>query len=466
MQTKTRLDELNAQDLLTAYRQGELSPVEVVDDALARIERHNPRVNAYCHVDPDGARAAARASEARWRAGCPCGPLDGVPASIKDLTFARGMPTRKGSRTQVAEGPWQEDAPWSAAVRTAGAVLLGKTTTPEFGWKGVTDSPLQGITRNPWDTRLTSGGSSGGAAVAAALNLGVLHQGSDAGGSIRIPCAFTGTFGIKPTFGYIPQWPSSAMTLLSHLGPVTRSVADARLLLEVVAQPDRRDGLATAPRERPWSTHAPDLSGLRIAFSRTLGYVKVDADIARVVEDAVRVLADLGARVEEIDPGFTDPLETFNTLWFAGAARLVSQLDAAQRALLDPGLARIADAGQRITLPVYQAALEQRAALIAQLNAFHHDYDALVTPMLPLSAFAAGHDVPPQGPYQQWMEWTPFSYPFNLTQQPAASVPCGFTAAGLPVGLQVVAGRYQDQVVMDICERFQHARPMPYPTLE
>ncbi|VVN65336.1 amidase [Pseudomonas fluorescens] len=451
--------EMSGVELLARYRDKSLSPVEVTEDALGRIERFNPQVNAYCHVDPQGALAAARASEQRWLKGQPCGALDGLPASIKDLTLTRGMPTRKGSRSTSAQGPWEVDAPFTAFMREAGAVLLGKTTTPEFGWKGVTDNPLYGITRNPWDTRMTAGGSSGGAAAAAALNLGVLHQGSDAGGSIRIPCAFTGTFGIKPTFGYVPQWPASAMTILSHLGPMTRTVEDAVLMLQTVARPDARDGLIGAPRSTPWLREGADLKGLRIAYSPDFGHVQVDPQVALLVAQAVQGLAQLGAEVEQIDPGFSDPLEMFNTLWFAGAARLAGQLSNAQRELLDPGLLRIAELGERISLSDYTSALEARAALVARMSAFHLRYDVLVSPMLPITAFEAGHNVPPGSPFGEWMEWTPFSYPFNLTQQPAASVPCGVAPNGLPVGLQVVAARYADDQVLRVCQAY--ARHFP-----
>ncbi|MGY2291196.1 amidase [Pseudomonas sp. SDO528_S397] len=453
------LGELSAVELLARFRDKTLSPVEVTEDALQRIERYNPVVNAYCHVDPEGALNAARASEQRWFKGQPCGALDGVPSSIKDLTLTRGMPTRKGSRTSSAEGPWDVDAPFSAFMRKAGAVLLGKTTTPEFGWKGVTDNPLYGITRNPWDIRTTAGGSSGGAGAAAALNLGVLHQGSDAGGSIRIPCAFTGTFGIKPTFGYVPQWPSSAMTILSHLGPMTRTVDDAVLMLHTIAQPDARDGLIGAPRTTPWLAPGADLKGLRIAYSPDFGYVDVDPQVARVVAQAVEGLVQLGAHVEHIDPGFSDPLEVFSILWSAGAARLTQGFDSAQRALLDPGLLRIAEQGERLSLADYTAALEARAALVARMAAFHEHYDVLVSPMMPITAFEAGHNVPPGSGMREWMEWTRFTYPFNLTQQPAASVPCGLAANGLPVGLQVVGARFADDQVLRVCHAYAKAFP-------
>jgi len=463
MSTTPDIGQMNAVELLARFRDKSLSPVEVTEDALLRIERFNPTVNAYCHVDPEGALQAARESEQRWLKGTPCGALDGVPASIKDLTLTQGMPTRKGSRTTSAQGPWEIDAPFSAFMRKAGAVLLGKTTTPEFGWKGVTDNPLYGITRNPWDTRQTAGGSSGGAAAAASLNLGVLHQGSDAGGSIRIPCAFTGTFGIKPTFGYVPQWPASSMTILSHLGPMTRTVEDSVLMLQTVAKPDARDGLIAAPRSTPWLQQSDDLKGLRIAYSPNFGYVDVDPGVARVVARAVARLVELGAHVEQIDPGFSDPLETFNTLWFAGAARLASQLDSAQRELMDPGLQRIATLGAQITLEQYSAALEARAALVAHMSAFHQRYDILISPMLPITAFAAGHNVPPDSSFTDWMQWTPFTYPFNLTQQPAASVPCGLADNGLPVGLHVVGARFADDQVLRVCRAYEQHFPESHP---
>ncbi|MBM3107950.1 amidase [Pseudomonas sp. V1] len=459
MNKKTAIGELTAVELLALYRSRDLSPVDVTEDVLARIAQHNPVVNAYSHIDEEGARIAARASEKRWQQGAPCGGLDGVPSSIKDLTLTRGMPTRKGSRTTNSEGPWDIDAPFSAFMRKAGAVLVGKTTTPEFGWKGVTDNPLYGITRNPWNTSLTAGGSSGGAAAAAALNLGVLHQGSDAGGSIRIPCAFTGTFGIKPTFGYVPQWPASAMTILSHLGPMTRTVEDAVLMLDCVAHPDPRDGLAGAARQAAWLSPGESLKGMRIAYSANFGYVNVDPQIQALVGQAVEGLAQLGAQVEAVDPGFSDPVEIFNTLWFAGAARLMGQLSAEQCALVDPGLLQIAGLGAGISLSEYTEAMEARAALVAQMNAFHQRYDVLVTPTLPLTAFEAGYNVPPASGFKQWMDWTPFSYPFNLTQQPAASVPCGFTSAGLPVGLQVVAARFADEKVLKVCQVFERHFP-------
>lgn len=444
----TSLSELTAHDSLSLFQSGKLSPVELVKDCLNRIEKHNPKLNAFCYVDAEGALNEARASEERWRKGHTKGPLDGIPSTIKDLTLTRGMPTRKGSASSDPDGPWDVDAPITARMKEAGAIILGKTTSPEFGWKGVTDNPLHGVTRNPWDPTLTAGGSSGGAGVAAALNLGMLHQGSDAGGSIRIPASFTGTFGFKPTFGLVPQWPPSAMTTLSHLGPMTRSVTDAQLMMEVITGQDTRDGYS-GPTYAPGRNRTPDnLKGWRIAFSPNLGYVEVAKDIAAVVEKSVEQLRALGAEVVEIDPGFSDPLGIFETLWFAGAGRLLSELTASQKLVLDPGFLEIAEVGQSITLEQYLEAQEQRYNLTAKMAAFHKEFDLLITPTLPIGPFAVGQNVPSSGNYKKWTDWTPFCYPFNLTQQPAASLPCGLDERGLPVGLHLVAARYQDHSVL------------------
>ncbi|GED43192.1 amidase [Cobetia marina] len=465
--TPTQLSELTAIDALALFRRGELSPVELTRDCLERIDTLNPKINAFVHIAHDGAMQAAKDAETRWMKGTPCGPLDGIPTTLKDLTLSRGMPTRYGSATTSPDGGSDVDAPVAASLRKAGAVFLGKTASPEYGWKGVTDNPLHGVTRNPWNTALTSGGSSGGAGAAAALNLGMLHQGSDAGGSIRIPCSFTGTFGLKPTFGWIPQWPTSAMSTLSHLGPMTRTASDSLLMLESMAQPDSRDGLLGNPDSLRMDTRAPvSLQGWKIAYSPTLGYVEVAPDIRKRVDNAVAQLSRLGAEVIEIDPGFSCPLETFNTLWFAGATQVVEKMTDSQRDQMDPGLLDIAARGSNISLSQYLAARRERTALCAHMQSFHEQWDLLITPTLPISPFTAGHNVPPEGKYHDWMEWTPFSYPFNLTQQPAASLPCGLDDQGLPVGLHIVGGKFQDMKVMHAARLLEEMLPeLVYPKL-
>ena len=458
------LCSLTGIELLEKYRAREISPVEATRAILERIERLDPVLNAYCLVDAGAALASARESEARWMKGSPLGPLDGVPVSIKDLILTRGWPTLRGSKTIDPKGPWDDDAPAVARLREAGAVLLGKTTTPEFGWKGVTDSPLTGVTRNPWNPEKTPGGSSGGAAAAVASGMGPLAVGTDGGGSIRIPCGFTGLFGIKPTFGRVPAWPPSPMGTVAHVGPIARSVADAALMLGVISQPDARDWLALPYDARDWREGLDEgVRGLRIAYSPDLGYAKVDREVAALVSKAVRTFEDLGAKIEERDPGFADPQQVFSHHWFPGAAYVVRRVPAKKRALMDKGLLDIARRGERITALEHFEAAQKRNELGLAMSRFHERYDLLLTPTLPLAAFDAGREAP--GGTKRWVNWTPFTFPFNLTQQPAASIPCGLTKAGLPVGLQIVGPKYADARVLRAARAFERTHPIAMPDL-
>jgi aspartyl-tRNA(Asn)/glutamyl-tRNA(Gln) amidotransferase subunit A len=465
MTDKTDPGEMTALELGELFRSRKLSPVEAAGAALERIVRFNAEVNAYCFVDEAGALAAARKSEARFAAGRPLGPVDGIPSSVKDLTYVAGMPTRKGSfAVDPAKNP-DADAPCTQRMREAGAVLLGKTATPEFGWKGVTDSPVSGITRNPWNPERTSGGSSGGAAVAAALNMGVLHQGSDAGGSIRIPAGFCGVFGMKPGFGRVPQWPPSAMTTLSHLGTLTRTVEDSAVMLNIVARDDARDFYRGGGFPEDWrATLGLPLKGLRIAYSRTLGYAAPSPDVLAAADGAAAAAAALGAGVEEADPGFPDPADAFNILWFAGAAAILDGIPEATREKMDPGLAAVAEAGKKISVTDYMKATAARFALAETMNVFHGKYDVLLTPTLPLTAFAAGRNRPEGDPNGNWVDWTPYTYPFNMTQQPAASLPCGFGADGLPVGIAIIAAKYEDLLVMRVARSLEQVLKPRFPS--
>ncbi|WP_234046952.1 amidase [Streptomyces adelaidensis] len=446
------LTGLSAVRLVEGYRGGEFSPVEVTRAALERAERVQPVVNAFVRIDAESALAQARESEGRWRRGEPAGAVDGVPVTVKDILLMRGGPTLKGSRTISVEGSWEEDAPSVARLREQGAVFLGKTTTPEFGWKGVTDSPLSGVTRNPYDLSRTAGGSSGGAAAAVALGAGPLALGTDGGGSVRIPAAFCGVFGLKPTYGRVALYPASAFGTLAHVGPLTRDAADAALMLDVIGGPDARDWSALGP---PPGSFVDALSegvrGLRIAYSASLGgQVAVQPAVAHAVRRAVEALAGLGAYVTEADPDFTDPVEAFHTLWFSGAARVTQRLGPRRLELLDPGLREVREAGAGLSALDYLAAVDVRMDLGRRMGVFHERYDLLVTPTLPVTAFEAGVEVPRGVGYRRWTGWTPFTYPFNLTQQPAASVPVGVDEGGLPVGLQVVGARHRDDLVLRV----------------
>jgi aspartyl-tRNA(Asn)/glutamyl-tRNA(Gln) amidotransferase subunit A len=449
--------DLTAVELLAGYRSGDLSPVEATQAALDRIDAHDAAVNAFCLRDDDVALATAKESAGRWLAGAPRGPLDGVPISIKDILLTADRPTLRGSFTIDPAGPWPDDAPPVARVRAAGAVIIGKTTTPEYGWKGVTDSPLTGATGNPWNPTRTSGGSSGGSAAAVALGMGPLSIGTDGGGSVRIPAGFTATTTIKPTYGRIPAWPASPYGGLSHLGPMTRTAADAALLLDVLSGFDDRDPWALATVADAEAAIGSAVSGKRIAVSPALGYVDVDPEIAAAFAAAVEVFAALGAHVEEAEPGFADPIEAFETLWYSGAAKSLEGIGPEQRARMDPGLVAIAEQGARYSAVDYLRAMAARNELGIRMGAFHTRYDLLLTPTLPITAFEIGLEVPPGWPHERWMTWTPFSYPFNITQQPAASVPCGFSRAGLPVGLQLVGPRHADAAVLAAAHAYQLA---------
>ncbi|MEU3185831.1 amidase [Streptomyces sp. NPDC006923] len=449
MTDPTFLTDLTARQLLSGYEKGDFSPVDVTRAVLERIEMVQPLVNAFVRVTAEEALTRAEASAGRWSRREPLGLLDGVPVSVKDLFLQRGVPTLRGSRAVTAEGVWDVDAPAVARLREHGAVLVGKTTTPEFGWKGVTDSPLTGVTRNPYDLSRTAGGSSGGSAAAVALGAAPLSLGTDGGGSVRIPASFCGIFGLKPTYGRVPLYPSSPFGTLAHGGPMARDAADAALLLDVISGQDPRDW-SQLPPARPVSDSLTEgVKGLRIAYSPSFGgQVAVRPAVASAVRDAVSRLAELGAYIEEADPDIADPVDAFHTLWFSGAARLVEPFGPAQRELLDPGLREICEAGARDSALDYLAAVDARMELGRRLGRFHTSYDLLVTPTLPITAFEAGRETPRGSGLRRWTGWTPFTYPFNLTQQPAATVPCGVDEDGLPIGVQLVAARHADALVL------------------
>ena len=457
------LIRMSAVDLIAGYRTGKISPVEATRAVLDRIHAVNDKINAFMIIDDEGAMASARESEARWAKGAPKGLLDGVPTTIKDLLLTKGWPTLKGSLTVDPAGPWDEDAPAVARLREHGAVFLGKTTTPEVGWKGLTESALSGITRNPWNLGKTPGGSSGGASAALAADMGPLAVGSDGGGSIRIPSAFAGVFGLKANYGRVPVYPESAMRNLSHVGPMTRSVADAALMLNVLAEPDQRDHTALPYQAIDFTKGLDDgIAGLRVAFSPDLGYAKVDPEVARIVAAAAAVFTDLGAVVEQRNPGFENPKAIFKTHWWVGSAGAFAHMPEETKAKLEPELAQIVAEGQELSALDYVRAMEGRTALWLQLRDFFQEVDLLLTPALAVPAFDVGRLQPPGSPVDDtfWMDWTPFSYPFNLCQQPACSIPCGFTKDGLPVGLQIVADNFREDLVLRAAKAFEAARPM------
>ena len=455
------LADLSAEDLSRCFRRKEASPVEAVTSVFARLDAWQPKINAFCFEHREKTVSDAKASEARWQAGAPWSPLDGVPISIKDLILTQGWPTLRGSRTVDATQAWVDDAPSVARIREAGLVIFAKTTTPEFGIKGTTDNLLTGVTRNPWNTDRTSGGSSGGSAAAVVAGIGPLAMGTDGAGSVRIPAAFTGGFGLKPSFGRVPAWPLSPMGTVAHLGPHARHVADATMLMNVIAKFDARDWTSLPFDARDYTVGLNDgIRGLRIAFSPALGYVtNVHPEVAAAVRKSAEALAELGAHVEEVDPGFECPLEITMKLWFVGSATLFDAMTPAQQALADPALVAQAEQGRRVTVPEMQALIKRRGELGILMRKFHERFDLLVTPGVSVPAFKAKASREWDTPIANFLDWTPFSYPFNLTQQPACVCPCGFDADGLPLSTQIVGPMHGDALVLRAARSLESARP-------
>ena len=448
------LTHQTAEQLLTLFRDGAVSPVEVTQEVLQRIQRINPLINAFCLVDEEAALACARISELRWQAhshsGAAVGALEGVPASIKDLILTQGWPTLRGSRTVNPNQAWDVDAPVTARLREAGAVLLGKTTTPEFGCKGETNSLLTGISRNPWNTAHTPGGSSGGASAAVSAGLGPLAMGTDGAGSVRIPAAFCGNVGMKPSFGRVPAYPLSPFGSVAHLGPHAMSVTDVALMMNAITRPDARDWTALPYEHVDYTARLKDgVKGLRIAYSPTLGYAtNVHPEIAAATAQAAQYLQDLGAVVEQVDPGIEDPLDITTGLWFAGAYQVWRTLSKEQQALTDPDFAAQAAIGETLDANALHQLNQRRGLLGSHLRQFMQRFDLILTPSTAVPAFKAlpaGHS--PMNS-EAMLGWTPFSYPFNLSQQPAISLPCGLTADGLPMGVQLVGPMFADALVL------------------
>jgi aspartyl-tRNA(Asn)/glutamyl-tRNA(Gln) amidotransferase subunit A len=448
-----------ADELLTGFRAERFTPVDALDAVFAQLDRLEPQLNAFCLIDRDAAYESARASAARWKRGEPEGLLDGVPVSIKDIILTTGWPTLRGSRTVNPDQPWDEDGPAVARLREHGAVLFGKTTTPEFAFKGVTDSPLTGTTRNPWNVEMTPGGSSGGASASVAAGIGPLALATDAGGSIRIPASFSGVFGHKPSGGRVAMYPPTPYASLAGFGPIARSVKDAALMMACIAEPDTRDWEAD-PRmpERFDRMLDADPKTWRIAFSPTLGFVDVQPEVARIVEEAAMRFAGMGATVEKVDHVMDDPWPILARFKRGLTAYAFRALPASRHAEMDPALVEEIEASRGAELEDHLDAQMQRAALGRAMAAFHRTYDLLLTPTAAALPFPVGRNAPDG---YEGRAWYGFTFPFNLTRQPAASVPCGLSQDGLPVGLQIVGPPGGDLIVLQAAHAFEHAYPWP-----
>jgi aspartyl-tRNA(Asn)/glutamyl-tRNA(Gln) amidotransferase subunit A len=449
---------LSAEAMLTEFARCRLTPVDVLQAVTERVARFNPPLNAFVVMNPRAVAAAAE-SAMRWRSGRPIGPLDGVPVTIKDLVDLAGFPTRRGSRTTPTE-PVHDDAPLVASLKTAGAVVLGKTTTTEFGWKTPGDCPLNGITRNPWNNDYTTGGSSSGAGAAGAAGFGPLHVGTDAGGSVRIPAAWCGLVGLKPTYGRIPQWPAGAFASVACAGPMTRTVRDAALMFSVMAQHDLRDPFCLPNDYRDWRDGIEaGVAGLTVGILRRPGFdAPADADAIAAVERAAHLLSDAGAIVEDAPVDLPDPSMVFSRVWGAALSRLVASTPTQLVGLLEPGIREVAAALGGMTAIEYMDGEALRAQVGYMMGRYHQRYDLLLCPTVPAGPPLA--DAPTTDPVRSLnTAWAPWTFTFNLSRQPAITVPMGARANGLPNAVQIAAAQYRDDLVLRAARAIEVAAP-------
>ena len=468
------LARLPATALLAGYRAGRFTPTDAVEAVITALGRADAACNVVVTDTYAAARAAAAAATEDWRAGRADGALAGVPVTIKDLVYVAGVPAQGGAPALAGFVP-DADAAVVSSLKAAGAIVTCKTTTCESGYKLTADSPLTGITRNPWHLGRTSGGSSGGAAAAVAAGCGPLAIGTDGVGSIRVPSSFCGVFGIKPTFGLVPRSPGfspPSWASLAHTGPIARTVADAALLLGIIGGQDLRDGASLPLAPRGYDAAPGRLEGLRIAASPDLGYAAVDPDVRAAFLAAVDDLADLGAAVTADHPGLDpDVLDrVLKPIAYTEQAAAVAGRDDALLALSEPEYAAMIEAGRRYSGTDYIAATYRRAALRARFLALFARVDVLVTPTVAVTAFPAGTlgageiDGRAVDPH---LGWSPFTWPINLAGLPAATVPCGFDRDGLPIGLQIVAPWLGEAAILRVAAAFEAARPWHdrWPTL-
>jgi aspartyl-tRNA(Asn)/glutamyl-tRNA(Gln) amidotransferase subunit A len=433
---------------------GELSPVQLAECALHIALSAEPSINAYASFLSERALKQAAEREAEAKAGRLRSALHGVPIAVKDNFYYQGEVTGKGSRTSPPT-PAPASAPMVERLVQAGTVVIGKTTTPEFGWKGTGISPRTGITRNPWNLARNSGGSSAGSGATVASGAVPIATGTDAGGSIRIPASFCGVAGLKPTLGTIPVWPGTVNETLSHAGPITRSVEDARVVLELTRGPDARDPQSFYPHPLAEATSRH----LRVGIVRAPFGISPDSEVGAVIGPALGMLQAAGiADFEDIELPVELPSDVFEVLWVTGRGLGFRDIILEQAGIMDPGLVRLEQLASAYSLSDFYAAMTRRREFNSALFRLLDDWDLLLMPTMPITAFAAGAEVPDGGQIDAplpWTTWTPYTYPFNITGQPAISIPCGLGAGKMPVGVQIVGPWAQDWRVLrfaQLCE--------------
>ncbi len=464
----TDICAMQATDLAGAVKRGEISPVEIVDAVSDRMDAVEPVLHAFCTPTLDIARRQAEDLAKRVAAGEDVGPLAGVPVGIKDLVATSGIRTVMGSKAYENFVPDEDDIVVER-LKAADALIIGKTNVPEFGYSGVGHNPVFETTRNPWNPELTPGGSSAGSGAAVAAGMGPIAVGSDGGGSVRIPSAHCGLFGMKASMGRVPLYPgcrderypgASSWESLEHIGPMSRTVTDGALMLSVMAGPDARDRHTIPTSDVDWTGCLDGgVEGLRVAFSPDLGYAAVDPAVRDIVQNAVQVFEkDLGCVVEQADPGFQDP---YNSFWglvaldtdLRGMRRLAQDFD------LSPHLGEFL--ARDWTAEDLTDAVMGRKAVNNKMWRFMQNYDLLLTPTLTVPPFPVHMQGPEKvdGRMVPAFQWLSFTLPINMTGQPAASVPAGWTHDGLPVGLQIVGRHLGDETVLRAAAAFEQASP-------
>ena len=445
---------LTAVDMLAAFASRALSPIEVTRAVIDRVERTEPKLNALYAFDPDGALSAARASEQRWKDGA-ARALEGVPVTIKENIRSKGVAMPLGTAATVLT-PAADDAPPSARLREAGAVIISKTTMPDYGMTSSGLSSFHPLTRNPWDLSKTPGGSSSGAGAAAAAGYGPLHVGTDIGGSIRLPASWCGVFGLKPSFGRVPIYPGYFGRVA---GPMTRTVQDAALVMRELSKPDVRDGMSLPPHTIDWTLLHRDMKGLRLGFHLEAGAgLPVDPEVRRCVEDAVRLLEAAGAIVEPLLPFFTrDMLDGMDRFFRERAWLDLSALPGERRNIVLPYIREWAAAAEHYTGAEVFDGVNQMLAMRQAAIAASGPFDFVLSPVAPVLAFAAGLSSPINDP-QRPFEHIAFTLPYNMSDQPSASVNAGYAATGLPIGLQITGKRFDDMGVLQMAYAFEQMR--------
>jgi aspartyl-tRNA(Asn)/glutamyl-tRNA(Gln) amidotransferase subunit A len=456
------LHDLTATELVDLYARSALSPVEATRAVLDRIAAWEPRLHATYALDPEAALAAARASEARWQKGAPLGPVDGVPSMIKENIATRGTPTPLGTAATVLE-PAARDAPPAARMRESGAVLLGKTTMPDYGMLSSGLSSFHPLTRNPWDLTKNPGGSSAGAGAGVAAGYGPLHVGTDIGGSVRLPASWCGIFTLKPSLGRIPIDPPYAGRVA---GPMTRTVADAALLMRVLAQADERDTMSLPPQPIDWSDLARDVRGLKVGLLLDAGCgLPVDAEVRAAVQAAAERFAAAGAEVTPMAPFLTrDMLDGMDRFWRMRSWLDFSRLPPDRRAKVLPFIAAWVEGGANLTGEQVFHGYSQMGAMRDAAVAAHRTFDVVLSPTAPIVAFAAELASPTDDATRP-LEHIAFTVAYNMSEQPAASINCGWTRAGLPIGLQIAGKRHGDLGVLQVAAAWEAMRPagLPWP---